>query len=1155
MSILYLTPASIGYLTQFILASAIAGYFWYLARRSRQGENSALPTTLLAGAFTSFACGILLVCLDVSHPDWRFYVMPLESMALVLFLALFLQFAYRFPSPPPGQNREARVVLWLTILYALWEGGIAIQRYAMLAQGIVKFRPAVADYPLAVGFLWLAIVFLRQTVRTSTSDPHATVASLQPPSSGVSPRGRGSERIAGDPHATVWRKLWRPRGRAARTARAFALLSTLPVWFNVVNLLRGYLILPPGVTELIHSLGILFTLSAFALVYLNYLPETTSFMVKLVGVTLAAMLAILGSVGWIVTPSYVAAYDNDGFITDKQTLRFTPNPQGGYDVAVVPFHFDDDFGVDLGYGDVRRELPFDFPFYDQVWREAYLLSDGAVSFSQALDWTDARYRYGPLPAIFPLSLDLVIDPTDPSGDDGFFARHTADRLIVTWNQLPEDLAPENRYTFQLTLHPDGVFEFTYNGLPAAQNYDIYEPRNTAWVIGAIPGSGKLRPHHLRFTADLPYVGGGRGGIVEDYYLDFRRYLHQLFLPLAYLVIGSSALIVISFPIFFRLNLVRPLDSLLEGVRQVNAGNLGVTMPVQYHDEIGFLTQWFNDTTAKLQRRTLALRRRAAELEALTSVSSALREATTREDVISVLLEETIKVCEADAGAVLLLEDDALVVAGLQGVSRTLLGRRLLPCGGPCWQTMDTGQLILSAPIEWQRRAVCELAQTLAHGMMTRAVVPLRAGEETLGLLQIAFSQPDKFFEEHRRPLIAIAEMGGNALQRARAIATLEQLARDRMRDLTALYEVTTTTTQYLDTQIVLERVLEKALEVTGGDAGIIHLRDDEERDTLRLAVQRGSILPGLMNRVDAQLLSDSLWGQVMEQNEPLVVLDVFSDVSMQTLRVSPEGSLAYVGVPIHTKRRILGVLSVFVETIQRLAAEDIALLAAIADLIGAAMESAQLRQRAEEAAVMEERQRLARELHDSVTQLLYGLTLFAEAGRDSARAADPTQVQHYLGRLGETAQQALKEMRLLIFELHPPALTQAGLVGALRQRLEAVERRAGVETQLLVEKPLELPANVEASLYRIAEEALNNLLKHSAATRVTVRLGADEEGLVLEVTDNGQGFDLEAVRDHGGMGLVSMQERAEALGGSLRIVSAPGGGTSVKVIVPLLEVS
>jgi len=461
--------------------------------------------------------------------------------------------------------------------------------------------------------------------------------------------------------------------------------------------------------------------------------------------------------------------------------------------------------------------------------------------------------------------------------------------------------------------------------------------------------------------------------------------------------------------------------------------------------------------------------------------------------------------------------------------------------------VNTGQPLLLDSVEPTEFAASEITQILAHGAATRAIVPLQAAEQTLGLLQISFSQPDMSFEEYRRPLTAIGEMGGSALQRVKARETLEQLVRDRTRDLAALYDVTTITTQHLDLPAILESVLEQALEVIGGDAGIIHLLD-EGGETSRMAVQQGIPL-GLVDQMQAQPLMGSLWGEVIERKETVVVPDLAS-VLATPQNVYPEAYPTYIGVPIHTSGRVLGVLSIFGEAIQKFSAEDIALLAAIASHVGVAVESAQLRQRAEQAAVTEERHRLARDLHDPPTQSLFSLTLFAEAGQDSACAADLTQVQHYMGRMAETAQQALRGMRLLIYELHPPALAQEGLVGALRQRLEAVERRAGVETQLLVETPLELPARVEAGLYAIAQEALNNLLKHSAATRVTVRLGADDAGLNMKVMDDGQGFELGAVGDRGGMGLASMQERARNLGGSLQISSEPGQGTSIEVAVP-----
>jgi signal transduction histidine kinase len=243
------------------------------------------------------------------------------------------------------------------------------------------------------------------------------------------------------------------------------------------------------------------------------------------------------------------------------------------------------------------------------------------------------------------------------------------------------------------------------------------------------------------------------------------------------------------------------------------------------------------------------------------------------------------------------------------------------------------------------------------------------------------------------------------------------------------------------------------------------------------------------------------------------------------------------------------VISVLGETEERFSLEEMALLASIADHVGVVVENAWLRQQAERAAVMGERERLARELHDSVTQSLYGMSLLAETGQRSAKGGDLERVAHYLARLGETAQQALKEMRLLVYELRPSALQREGLVGALQQRLDAVEKRVGVETCLLVEGAIELPVHTEEGLYRIAQEALNNALKHAAATSVRAYIRASGGRVELEVVDDGKGFDPDAVRDEGGMGLGSMRERAERAGGVLTLLSAPGEGTRAKVSI------
>lgn len=252
---------------------------------------------------------------------------------------------------------------------------------------------------------------------------------------------------------------------------------------------------------------------------------------------------------------------------------------------------------------------------------------------------------------------------------------------------------------------------------------------------------------------------------------------------------------------------------------------------------------------------------------------------------------------------------------------------------------------------------------------------------------------------------------------------------------------------------------------------------------------------------------------------------------------------------MRARGQTLGVLSIFRESKQPFSTEEMDLLASISDQVGVAVENARLRQRAEQAAVMEERERLARELHDSVTQSLYSLALFAAAGKELVDSEELESLEHNFVRIGETVQEALKEMRLLVHELRPPALEREGLVGALRQRINAVEGRAGIDARLVVEDWVELPASIEEGLYRIAQEALNNALKHSAAQSVTIYLRVAGKQVELEVVDDGAGFDPHSMRDSGGMGLLNMKQRAHKLGGELSIVSAPREGTKVKVSV------
>jgi signal transduction histidine kinase len=191
----------------------------------------------------------------------------------------------------------------------------------------------------------------------------------------------------------------------------------------------------------------------------------------------------------------------------------------------------------------------------------------------------------------------------------------------------------------------------------------------------------------------------------------------------------------------------------------------------------------------------------------------------------------------------------------------------------------------------------------------------------------------------------------------------------------------------------------------------------------------------------------------------------------------------------------------------------------------------------------------ARELHDSVTQSLYGASLYAEAASRALADGEAQPAAANLQDLRETIQEALSEMRLLLFELRPPLLQEQGLAGALRSRLQAVEGRAGLATEFQSSSSERLAPETEQELFRIAQEALNNVLKHAHATRVRVRLDVADERIALEIVDDGLGFEP-SLGGGGGFGLAGIRERAHHLGATVQIDSAPGAGTCVHVEVP-----
>ena len=208
-----------------------------------------------------------------------------------------------------------------------------------------------------------------------------------------------------------------------------------------------------------------------------------------------------------------------------------------------------------------------------------------------------------------------------------------------------------------------------------------------------------------------------------------------------------------------------------------------------------------------------------------------------------------------------------------------------------------------------------------------------------------------------------------------------------------------------------------------------------------------------------------------------------------------------------------------------------------------------LRKSERDQAILAERNRLAGDLHDSVTQSLYGIVLHADAAIANLSAGKQDAVERYLAEISSAGKEGLGEMRMMVYELRPPVLDQEGLEAALEMRLYAVERRVGIKSHLAWNLDGRLPGETEELLFRIAREALNNLVKHAHATKVTLTFDRVPRGVRMVIEDDGLGFDRAEMEASGGMGIRGMEERAANYGAAFEIDSRPGHGTRVVVEV------
>jgi signal transduction histidine kinase len=267
---------------------------------------------------------------------------------------------------------------------------------------------------------------------------------------------------------------------------------------------------------------------------------------------------------------------------------------------------------------------------------------------------------------------------------------------------------------------------------------------------------------------------------------------------------------------------------------------------------------------------------------------------------------------------------------------------------------------------------------------------------------------------------------------------------------------------------------------------------------------------------------------------------------------------SYVGVPLIVNGRTVGVLNAFCTPQERPpTTEDVAFLVAMAEQVALAVDRAELASAAEMQARREERHRVAAEIHDSVVQQVFSIKMRAEALRVGLKRdgdVSPDRLIEHVEALVTSSRLALDDLRALIFELRPGSLAELGLIGSVAAWAEAFAARTGIEVRFHSDLEfIALPSGLEDDLYRIAQEALHNVVKHAEATAVTVGIAARGAGnglLVLDIEDNGVGF-RRPLQSAGSLGMLSMRERAQRWGGSVVLRGRPGQGGHLRVTIPL----
>jgi signal transduction histidine kinase len=554
-------------------------------------------------------------------------------------------------------------------------------------------------------------------------------------------------------------------------------------------------------------------------------------------------------------------------------------------------------------------------------------------------------------------------------------------------------------------------------------------------------------------------------------------------------------------------------------------------------------------------------------------------------LLQVIITWAVELLQADAGEIFLWDEiqGYLIQSIGYGRMEHYIGLILHPGEGIVGRVFESGKpLIVPDYGSWPGR----LEVYVGEDPVTDLTVPMIWQDQTIGVLGITADPNRRTFTEedvHRAALFAnlaalsihnhwTCDVLQDRASRLKAILDREVAERTAQMAHWALQletsaRVSRQITSILDTKALVSSVVDLISQAFDYPYVHIYLLD-EKTGTL---VLRASTVTTIHKKYHHLKIDEgSLNGRAAKTNSPVLVKDVLQHPDFVSGHTGAQEVRSELVIPLRMGSRVLGTLGVQSKRVDDFSEEDVRLIQSLGDQIAIAVENARLYDQSRRLAALEERSYLARELHDSVTQLLFSITLNAESARMLLKRGgfqrDESKVlSAVIDRLQALAQQAMNEMRALVYHLRPGIESEDNLIRLVRDLISEWEKCGELSVTLNVEDHKKLPARYELALFRIIQEALNNVVKHARTNTATVTLRFEDNSVQLLVEDKGVGFDYNAhfgtknyssARTEPGMptlGLTSMRERAELLGGCFQIESRPGSGTRILVHFPISQ--